>query len=107
MCRRPRRIGDEMLKGLIGAGIVHALEHRAHRLATTVAQQAEQIASESAALCHVAELALERLEPCRQAVQPGRRIPWQQHRAAAYRKCVNRTMSSHQIIDVSLAEWAI
>ena len=59
----PRRIGDEVLKGLIGTGIADALEHRAHRLPTTVAQQTEQIPSKGAALRDVREANLERLEP--------------------------------------------
>jgi hypothetical protein len=33
----------KMLKCLVGAGIADALQHRAHRFATAVAQQAEQI----------------------------------------------------------------
>ena len=54
---------DEMLKGLIGARIADARQHRAHRLAPTVAQQPEQIAPERAPLRDVAEAVLERLEP--------------------------------------------
>ena len=61
----PRRVGDEVLKRLIRAGIADALEHRAHRLAPTVAQQAEQIATKRAALRDVREADLERLEPRR------------------------------------------
>ena len=83
----PRRMRDEMLKGLIGPRIADALEHRAHRLAPTVAQQPEQIPTKRAALRHVREADLERLEPLAQAIEPRRRVARQsrQHRAAAYR----------------------
>ena len=84
---RPRRIGDEMLKGLIRARIADALQHRSHRFAATVAQQPEQIAAKRAALRHVREAHLERLEPSAQAIEPRRRIAREsrQHRRAAYR----------------------
>ena len=55
----PRRIGNEVLKGLIRPRIADALEHRAHGLPTTVAQQPEQIPSERAPLRHVREADLE------------------------------------------------
>ena len=84
---RPRRIGDEMLEGLIRARIAHALQHRAHRFAAAVAEQPEQIPAKRAALRDVREAHLERLEPLAQAIEPRRRTPRQsrQHRAAAYR----------------------
>jgi hypothetical protein len=103
----PRRIGDEVLERLIRTGVVDSLEHRAHRLAATVAQQAEQIPTKGAALGHVAEGAFERLEPVGQAIQPRRRIPRQQHRAAAYPNRVNRTRSSNQITRDSLGKYTI
>ena len=83
-----------MLERLIGARIADALQHRAHRLAATVAQQPEQIATKRAALRDVREADLERLEPRAQAVEPRRRIARQsrQHRAAAYR--IARTSTS-------------
>ena len=92
---RPRRIGDEMLERLIGARIADALQHRAHRLAAAVAQQPEQIAAKRAALGHVREADLERLEPFAQAVEPRRRIARQsrQHRNAAYRTREKSTSS--------------
>ena len=81
------RIGDEVLKRLIRARIADALEHRAHRLPATVAEQTDQIATKRAALRHVREADLERLEPLAQAIEPRRRVPRQsrQHRVAAYR----------------------
>ena len=48
------RVGDEVLKRLIRAGIGDALEHRAHRLAATVAQQPEQIAAKGARVARCA-----------------------------------------------------
>ena len=96
---RPRRIGDEMLERLIGARIADALQHRAHRLAAAVAQQPEQIAAKRAALRHVREADLERLEPFAQAIEPRRRIARQsrQHRAAAYR---SRAKSTRPLISI-------
>src|SRR5262245_60565362 len=76
---------EEMLKRLIGAGVVNALPHRAHRLAPTVAQQPGQIPAKRAALRDVSERALERLEPRAQTIEPRRCIARQQHRASAYR----------------------
>ena len=93
----PRRVADEMLNGLIGTRVVDTLEHRAHRLPATVAEQTEQVASKGATLRQVTEARFERLEPRTQAIEPHRRIAWQQHRASAYRNCSNRTMSPNQI----------
>jgi len=93
----PRRVTDEMLKGLIRPRVVHALEHRAHRLPATVGQQAEQIPPKRATLRRVTEARFERLEPRAQPIEPGWRIARQQHRASAYRNGSNRTMSPIQI----------
>jgi hypothetical protein len=41
--RVPRRIGDEVLQGLVGARLGHAGEHGRHRLARAVVQQALDI----------------------------------------------------------------
>ena len=64
-CRQTRSAlqgacGDEVLERLIGPGIGDALEHRAHRLASTVAEQPEQIATKRAALRDVREAHFER-----------------------------------------------
>ena len=90
---------DEVLKGLIRVGIADALQHRAHRLAATVAQQPEQVATKRPRLRHVREAHLERLEPMAQSIEPRRRIARQsrEHCPAAYRtrekstrsKCLN------------------
>jgi hypothetical protein len=81
---RPRRVGDEMLKRLIRAGVADARQHRAHRLPAAVAQQAEEIPTEGTALRDMAEARFERLEPRAQPIQPRRRIA-RQHCPAAYR----------------------
>ncbi len=96
---RPRRIGNEMLERLIRARIADALEHRTHRLAPTVAQQPEQVATEGAALGDVREAHFERLEPGAQAIEPRRRVGRQsrQHWDAAYRTRRKSTMSSNVI----------
>ena len=81
------RVGNEMLEGLIRPWIADALQHGTHRLASTVAEQPEQIPSKRAALRDMSEADLERLEPVAQAVEPRRRVARQsqQHRATAYR----------------------
>src|SRR4030095_737110 len=55
----PRRMRDEMLKRLIGAGIAEARPHRFHRFAPTVAQQAGHIPTQRAALTLPTEVLLE------------------------------------------------
>lgn len=91
--RRLRRIGDEVLKGLIGARTADALQHRAHGLAPAVAQQAKQVPAKRATLRDVREATLERREPFAQPVEPRWRVARQsrQHRAAAYRSPVTST----------------
>ena len=69
----PRRMRDEMLEGLIGAGIAEARPHRFHRLAPTVAQQAGHIPTQRAALTLPTEVLLEQLQPDQQSLQPRRR----------------------------------
>ena len=70
----PRGMRDEMLKRLIGPRIGDALEHRAHRLAATVAEQPQQVPTKRPALRDMPEAHFERLEPRAQAVEPRRRI---------------------------------
>src|SRR6266566_3181215 len=55
LLRHPRGIGDEMLKRLIGAGIVDARQHPAHRLASTVAQQAQHVPPKRAGTYQISE----------------------------------------------------
>ena len=93
LLRHPRGIGDEMLKRLIGAGIVDARQHRAHRLASTVAQQAQHVPPKRAALRDVAETIFELLEPREQMIQP--------------RGCVARQQrdGTYQISEKSTSSW--
>src|SRR5438128_12222240 len=70
LIRQPWRIGDEMLKRLIGAGIVDARQHRAHRLASTVAEQAQHVPPKRAALRDQAETIFELLEQPEQMIKP-------------------------------------
>ena len=78
--------GDEVFQDT-WLRVVHAREHRAHRLARTVIQQAEQIAAKGAALGHVREARFERLEPSAQPIEPRRSVRRQsrQHARTAYR----------------------
>ena len=55
----PRGVGDEMLERLVRARIADALEHRAHRLASAVAQQAAQVPAKGTALRDVREARFE------------------------------------------------
>jgi hypothetical protein len=89
-------MGDEMLEGLIAAGIAEARPHGFHRLAATVAQQAGDIASQRAALTLPTEVLLEQLQPDQQSLQPRRRGVIQQ-RATAYRTRAICTMTSKVI----------
>ena len=70
----PRRIGDEVLKRLIAPRLTHPREHRAHRLARAVTQQAEEVPAEGAALGAMAKCPLERLQPRQEPVDPRGRI---------------------------------
>ena len=102
---RPRRVGDEMLEGLIRPGIADARQHGAHRFAPTVAQQPEQISAERTPLRDVIETVLERLEPAAQSVQPHRRIA-RQHRRAAYRNRGTSTSPLSQFVaDLGANPW--
>ena len=85
-----------MLEGLIVAGIADPRQHRAHRLARTVAQQPEQVPPERAPLRDMPKRRFERLQPRQQPIDPRGRIR-RQHRAAAYRTPAIGTMSSIQI----------
>ena len=104
----PRRMRDEMLERLIRPRIGDALEHRAHRLAATVAEQAEQVATKGAALRDVTEAHLERLEPVAQLIEPRRSVARQsrQHRATAYRTCGKSTRANPSISCQSRNEMA-
>jgi hypothetical protein len=92
----PRRMRNEMLKGLIRAGIAEAGPHGFHRLAPTVAQQARHIPTQRAALTLPTEVLLEQLQPDQQSLQPRRRRAIQ-HSATAYRTRAICTMTSKVI----------
>jgi hypothetical protein len=80
-----RRMRHEMLERLVTVGIVDAFQHRAHRLAPTIAEQPDPVVAKRTALGDVSEFLLEGFEPRHQAIQPRGRIPWQQHRGSAYK----------------------
>ena len=80
----PRRVGDEVLERLVGAGIAEPRPHRLHRFARAVAQQAPHVPTQRAALTLTTEAIFEALQPRQQPTQPrGRGVI--QHRRAAYR----------------------
>ena len=89
----PRRMRDEVLKGLIRRRLADPLEHRRHRLARAVAQQAIDILPQRHVLRAMAEAVLELIQPPRQSSQQRPRVPIE-HWAAAYRTRENCTMSS-------------
>ena len=68
----PRRMGDEVLKRLIRAGIAQARPHRLHRFPATVVEQAGDVATQRATLTLSTEAVFELLQP-RQAQPPRRR----------------------------------
>ena len=92
----PRRMRDEMLKGLIRRRVADAFEHRRHRLARAVAQQAIDILPQRHVLGAMAEAVLELIQPPRQSPQQRRRVPIE-HRTAAYAKGRICTMPSKVI----------
>jgi len=94
--RVPRRFGDEVLEPLVGAGVAKPRPHRRHRLAATVAQHALNVAPQAAPLRAMRERRLEVLEPGRQTREPSGRLHGR-HRASAYRKRRESTMSSKVI----------
>jgi len=95
-CRRPRRVRDEMLEGLIVRWIGHAGEHRLHRLARAVAQQPGHVVPERHRLRPMPEAALERGQPRHQPPQHGDRV-LVEHCRAAYPNTSKSTMSSKVI----------
>ena len=72
----------KVLEGLIRARIADAREHRTHRLAGTVAEEPEEIATKRAPLRDVAEGRLEGLQPRQQTIDPRGRIRGE-HQATA------------------------
>jgi hypothetical protein len=92
----PRRVRDEMLKGLIGDRLGDASQHRLHRFPLAVAEDALDVCPQRHQLRTVPKAALELLEPSHQPLD-ARRRGVVDHRAAPYQTRVKCTMSSIQI----------
>src|SRR5262245_39496755 len=92
----PGRVRDEMLKRLVVTGIGDAGQHRLHRLARTVAQQALQVPTQRHLLQPRTETTLELLDVLQQPTDTRPRALIE-HRRSAYPTPAIRTMSSIQI----------
>jgi hypothetical protein len=92
----PRRVGNEMLKGLIGDRLGDPCQHRLHRLAVAVAEDALDVGPQRHQLRPMAKAALELLEPAHQSLN-ARRGRVVDHRVARYQTIWKSTMSSIQI----------
>ena len=91
----PRRVRDEMLKALVADRVRDAGQHRLHRFAIAVAEDAVHVRPQREPLCAMAEAPLKRFEPANQALHArGRRAI--DHRAPAYRIHTIGTRSSPQ-----------
>ena len=80
----PRGMRDEVLEGLIGRRLADPRQHRRHRLARAVAQQAVDVLPQRHVLRPMTEAVLELIQPARQATQQRPRVPIE-HWTAAYR----------------------
>ncbi len=80
----PRGMRDEVLEGLIGRRLADPRQHRRHRLARTVAQQAVDVLPQRHVLRPMTEAVLELIQPARQATQQRPGVPIE-HGTAAYR----------------------
>lgn len=92
----PGRMRNEVLKGLVRRRLADPFEHRRHRLARAVAQQAVDILAQRHVLRAMAEAVLELIQPARQSSQQRPRGSIE-HWGAAYRTSAKCTMSSIQI----------
>ena len=92
----PRRIGDEVLEGLVGSGLGHPRQHRFHRFARAVAEQPLHVPSQRKHLRAVAEAHFECFEPRHQPTQLIDRAAVV-HCDSGYRTQTLGTMSSKQI----------
>ena len=92
----PRRMRDEVLERLIRRRLADTRQHRRHRLADAVAQQAVDILPQRYVLRPVAEAVLELIQPPCQSPQQRGRVPIE-HRTAAYAKERICTMPSKVI----------
>src|SRR5262249_33865016 len=89
--RIPRRERDEVLEGLVGDRLGDARQHRLHRLAVAVAEDALNVGAQRHQLRTVPKAALELLQPPNQALDArGRRLV--DHRAAPYQTLATSTM---------------
>jgi len=87
---------DEVLEGLIGDRLGHPRQHRLHRLALAVAEDALDVGPKSHQLRAMTKAALELLEPAHESLN-ARRCCVIDQCASAYRNRVKSTMSSNQI----------
>ena len=69
----PRRVGDEVLKGLIGRRLRDPRQHRRHRFAGAVAEQPIDVLAKRDALSPVPKAVLKLIEPTGQPSQEGPR----------------------------------
>ena len=94
--RIPRRMGDEVLEGLIRDWLGDPCQHRLHRLPVAVAEDPLDVGPKRHQLRAMAKAALELLEPAHEALNArGRRVV--DPRAAPYQTMRKSTMSSNQI----------
>jgi hypothetical protein len=84
---------NEVLERLVRGRLAHARQHRGHRFARTVAQQAVDVLPQRHVLGAMTEAVFELIQPSRQPSQQRPRVAIE-HRAAAYRTSRIRTMSS-------------
>ena len=92
----PRRVGDEVLEILVMARVGDPRQHRLHRFARTVSEQALQVAAQRRRLQPGTEGALELLQITQQPTH-ARPCALIEHQPTAYRNSATRTMSSVQI----------
>jgi hypothetical protein len=92
----PRRIGDEMLEGLVRARVGDARQHRFHGFARAVAEQPLHVPSEGEHLRAMAEAHVEGFEPRHQPTQLQHRAAIR-HGSAEYQTPRTSTMSSNSI----------
>jgi hypothetical protein len=77
----PHRMRDQMQKRLVGDRLRDAGQHRLHRFAIAVAEDAMHVRPQRESLRAMAEAALKRFEPANQALNARRRRPID-HRAS-------------------------
>jgi hypothetical protein len=92
----PRRVGNEVLEGLVRSRLRHPRQHGFHRFARAVAEQPLDVPSQRKHLGAMAEAFLERFQPRHQPTQliDGAAIV---HPGVTYRILTPSTMSSNSI----------